>query len=67
MKRCPNPVLDFRLMEIPTFRLSVLSGAASRLAAGSFPFLMPAMLQIDPRAARRLWEVSERLTGVTFE
>ncbi|MCH4090110.1 MFS transporter [Acetobacter sp.] len=46
MKRYPNPVLDFRLMEVPTFRLSVLSGAASRLAAGSFPFLLPAFLQI---------------------
>ncbi|NHN88659.1 MFS transporter [Acetobacter conturbans] len=46
MRYCPEPVLDFRLMKIPTFRLSVFSGAASRLAAGALPFLMPALLQI---------------------
>lgn len=46
MKTCPFPVLDFRLMRVPTFRVSVFSGAASRLAVGALPFLMPALLQI---------------------
>lgn len=46
MKHCEAPVLDFRLMRVPTFRLSVFSGAASRLAAGALPFLIPALLQV---------------------
>ncbi len=45
-RRHPQPVLDFRLMRIPTFRLSVLSGTLSRIAVGSMPFLLPMMLQL---------------------
>jgi EmrB/QacA subfamily drug resistance transporter len=45
-RRHPNPVLDFRLMRIPTFRLSVSSGTLSRIAVGSMPFLLPMMLQL---------------------
>lgn len=44
--RVPAPLLDFRLMRIPTFRISVFAGAASRVAVGSLPFLMPSFLQI---------------------
>lgn len=40
------PLLDFRLLKISTFRISVLGGAASRIAVGAFPFLLPAFLQI---------------------
>ncbi|MBV1838370.1 MFS transporter [Acetobacter estunensis] len=47
MCRYRAPMLDFRLMEVPTFRLSVLGGAASRLAVGAFPFLMPSLLQLS--------------------
>jgi EmrB/QacA subfamily drug resistance transporter len=42
----PQPVLDFQLMRIPTFRLSVLSGSLSRIAVGAMPFLLPMMLQV---------------------
>jgi EmrB/QacA subfamily drug resistance transporter len=42
----PQPVLDFRLMRIPTFRLSVLAGTMSRIAVGALPFLLPMMLQL---------------------
>lgn len=40
------PLLDFRLMHFATFRASLLAGAASRIAVGSMPFLLPAYLQL---------------------
>jgi EmrB/QacA subfamily drug resistance transporter len=45
-RKHPQPVLDFRLMRIATFRLSVLCGTLSRIAVGALPFLLPMMLQI---------------------
>ena len=42
----PQPVLDLRLMAVPTFGLSVLGGGLSRIAAGAIPFLLPMMLQL---------------------
>lgn len=41
-----QPILDFRLMRIPTFRVSVLAGTLSRIAVGAVPFLLPMMLQV---------------------
>jgi len=41
-----KPILDFRLMRIPTFRISVLAGTMSRIAVGAVPFLLPMMLQL---------------------
>ena len=41
-----DPILDFRLMRIATFRISVLAGAATRIAVGATPFLLPLTLQI---------------------
>ncbi len=41
-----SPILDFTLMRIPTFRLSVLSGSATRIVVGATPFLVPSMLQL---------------------
>ena len=41
----PHPMLDFRLMRIPTFRLSVVCGTLSRISVGAMPFLLPMMLQ----------------------
>jgi EmrB/QacA subfamily drug resistance transporter len=40
------PILDFRLMRIPTFRISMLAGSLSRIAVGAVPFLLPMMLQL---------------------
>jgi EmrB/QacA subfamily drug resistance transporter len=45
-RRHPAPVLDFRLMRIPTFGLSVIGGGLSRVSAGAIPFLLPMMLQL---------------------
>jgi EmrB/QacA subfamily drug resistance transporter len=41
-----HPMLDFRMMQIPTFRLSVICGSLSRIAVGALPFLLPMMLQL---------------------
>jgi EmrB/QacA subfamily drug resistance transporter len=45
-QRQRSPVLDFRLMRVPTFGISVLSGSLFRVAFGATPFLLPLMLQI---------------------
>ncbi len=45
-QRHHQPVLDLRLMRIPTFRLSVLAGTLSRIGVGAVPFLLPMMLQL---------------------
>jgi len=42
----PHPILEFSLMRVPTFGISVLAGALSRIAVGAMPFLLPMMLQI---------------------
>lgn len=41
-----EPVLDFSLLRIPTFRISVMAGSLSRVAVGAVPFLLPMMLQV---------------------
>ncbi|MEA2994439.1 MAG: hypothetical protein QOD40_3359 [Alphaproteobacteria bacterium] len=45
-RRTPSPVLDLSLLEIPTFRASVVGGFIFRLGLGAWPFLLPLMLQI---------------------
>jgi EmrB/QacA subfamily drug resistance transporter len=45
-RRTPRPMLDFRLLRIPTFRMSLLCGSLSRVAVGALPFLMPMMFQL---------------------
>ncbi len=42
----PQPVLDLRLMKIPTFGLSVIGGGLSRISVGAVPFLLPMFLQL---------------------
>jgi MFS family permease len=42
----PSPILDFSLMRIPTFGISVFAGSLSRISVGAVPFLLPMMLQI---------------------
>lgn len=44
--RAEAPMLDFRLLRIPTFRASVLGGSAFRVGVGAIPFLLPLMLQL---------------------
>jgi EmrB/QacA subfamily drug resistance transporter len=45
-RRHPQPVLDFRLMRVKTFGLSVIGGGLTRISAGAVPFLLPMMLQL---------------------
>jgi EmrB/QacA subfamily drug resistance transporter len=45
-KRTPFPVLDLRLLEIPTFAVSIWAGTVFRVSAGALPFLLPVMLQV---------------------
>jgi EmrB/QacA subfamily drug resistance transporter len=42
----PHPVLDFALMRIPTFAVSIIAGSLFRIAVGAMPFLLPLMLQL---------------------
>jgi len=42
-----NPIVDFRLMKIPTFGISVIGGALTRVTTGALPFLLPMMLQLN--------------------
>ena len=45
-RRHKQPVLDFSLMRVPTFGLSVIGGGLTRISAGAVPFLLPMMLQL---------------------
>jgi EmrB/QacA subfamily drug resistance transporter len=42
----PAPILDLRLLKLPTFRASILGGFMFRLGVGALPFLLPLLLQI---------------------
>lgn len=44
--RHPSPVIDFRLLRIPTFFVSASAGMLFRLSFGAFSFLMPLLLQL---------------------
>ena len=39
------PILDLRLLEIPTFRAAVFGGFLFRIGVGAMPFLLPLLLQ----------------------
>lgn len=39
------PIIDLKLLSIPTFRASVLGGTLFRVGVGASPFLLPLMLQ----------------------
>jgi MFS family permease len=45
-RRHPAPLLDFTLLRIPTFLVSVLAGTLFRTGVGAVPFLLPLMLQV---------------------
>jgi EmrB/QacA subfamily drug resistance transporter len=44
--RCEAPVLDLRLLRIPTFRIGVIGGFFFRVGAGATPFLLPLLMQL---------------------
>ena len=41
-----RPLLDFSLMRLPTFAVSVIAGSLFRVGIGAVPFLLPLMIQI---------------------
>jgi len=44
--RTPRPVLDLRLLSVPSFGLSVHAGSLFRIGVGAVPFLLPTLLQV---------------------
>jgi EmrB/QacA subfamily drug resistance transporter len=44
-RRSSNPVLDFRLFSIPSYRAALLGGGLLRLSLAATPFLLPILLQ----------------------
>ena len=40
------PLIDFTLMRVPTFKVSVIGGTLFRIGIGAIPFLLPLMLQL---------------------
>ena len=45
-RRVRDPILDISLMKIPTFGISVIAGAITRLTQGAHPYLLPLMMQL---------------------
>ncbi len=45
-RKHPAPILDLKLMRIPTFRLSVIGGSLFRIPVGAVPFILPLLFQI---------------------
>lgn len=41
-----HPLVDLRLLRIPTYRISILGGSLFRIGIGAIPFLLPLQLQI---------------------
>ncbi|WP_337266377.1 DHA2 family efflux MFS transporter permease subunit [Oryzifoliimicrobium ureilyticus] len=45
-KHHPAPIMDFSLMKVPSFRISVIAGSLLRITQGAQPFLLPLYFQI---------------------
>jgi EmrB/QacA subfamily drug resistance transporter len=45
-RRTEEPILDLKLLRIPTFRAGVIGGSLFRIGVGATPFLLPLLLQI---------------------
>jgi EmrB/QacA subfamily drug resistance transporter len=44
--RVAHPVIDLKLLRIPTFRTNIWGGTLFRIGIGALPFLMPLLLQL---------------------
>jgi EmrB/QacA subfamily drug resistance transporter len=42
----PAPIIDLRLMQVQSFRISVYAGSLTRMSGGALPFLLPLMMQL---------------------
>ena len=45
-RHAENPILDLRLMRLPSFAVSVWAGSFTRITGGALPFLLPLMMQL---------------------
>ena len=45
-RRHPDPIIDLSLMQIPTFRATVLAGNLCRFTVGATPFLLALFMQV---------------------
>jgi EmrB/QacA subfamily drug resistance transporter len=46
-RRKEHPILDFRLMKVPSFGTSVIAGSLTRITQGAQPFLLALLFQLD--------------------
>ena len=46
VRRRSRPLLDFSLLRVPTFAVSVFAGSLFRVGIGAVPFLLPLMIQV---------------------
>ena len=46
-RRVADPIMDLKLMRLPSFGTSVIAGSLTRITQGAQPFLLPLMLQLD--------------------
>jgi len=44
--RVADPLVDLRLLMLPTFRIAVMAGSQFRMSVGALPFLLPLMFQL---------------------
>ncbi len=44
--RVAEPLVDLRLLTLPTFRISIIAGTFFRVGVGALPFLLPLMFQL---------------------
>jgi len=44
--RVTHPIIDLRLMRIPTFAIATIGGGLFRIGIGALPFLLPMLLQL---------------------
>ena len=45
-RKVADPILDLRLMRVPSFGTSMIAGSLTRITQGAQPFLLPLMLQL---------------------
>jgi EmrB/QacA subfamily drug resistance transporter len=45
-RRTKFPIIDLKLLAVPTFRASIVGGSLFRIGIGAMPFLLPLMLQV---------------------
>ncbi len=49
LQRRPTPIIDLRLLAIPTYRAGVVGGFLFRTGLGAGPFLLPLLFQVGLR------------------